>query len=137
MTTAVQQINMKKVLIFSLFIGLFCSCKKEDLNPDYPFTIVVKTLSDSLRVANIRVEILAPVNSGAFVSFFEGWSNEKGEVSFEYDKDAVFSVRATRGVTPITFIGCTEVRLEPNTQVYKTVYIAPYDPEAEGCTYNP
>ncbi len=127
---------MKKALLFSLFVGLLISCgKKEDLNPDYPFTIVVKTFEDSTRIANIRVEILAPSNSGAFTEFFEGWTNEKGEVRFEYDKNAVFTARATRGLTPITHIGCADVRLEPNKEVYKTVYIRPYDNQAGGCDY--
>lgn len=127
---------MKKALLFSLFVGLLISCgKKEDLNPDYPFTIVVKTYEDSLRVANIRVEVLAPSNTGAFVEFFEGWTNEKGEVHFEYDKNAVFTTRATRGLNPITHIGCADVRLEPNRDVYKTVYIKPYDSQAGGCDY--
>lgn len=127
---------MKKALIASLFIGLLVSCGKEDVDPDYPFTIVVKTLQDSIRVPNIQVEVLAPSNTGAFKEFFEGWTDDYGEVSFEYDENAIFTIRATRGNNPITYIGCADVRLEPNKHVYKTVYIRPYDPEAPGCDYN-
>ncbi len=126
---------MKKALLPILFAGLLFSCETEDLTPDYPFTITVKTLQDSVRVPNTKVEVLAPSNSGAFHEFFEGWTDQHGEVSFEYDKNAVFTVRATRGNTPITYIGCADVRLEPNKRVYKTVYIQPFDPDAKGCDY--
>lgn len=126
---------MKKALLFSLFIGLLFACKKDEIDPDYPFTIVVKTYEDSIRIANIRVEILAPSNTGAFVEFFQGFTNDRGEVTFEYDKNAVFTARATRGLNPISHIGCADVRLEPNAMVYKTVFIQPFDPEAGGCDY--
>ena len=125
------------IVPLALFAASFYSCKKIDQSPDYPFTITVKTLEDSTRIQNAKVEIYVPPTIGSKVTFVAS-TDEKGEVSFEYDKDAVFNVRATRGSsqansTP-TYIGCTYVRLEPNKHVYQTVYIRPYDPEAPGCT---
>lgn len=127
------------------FLILFCafllseagSCKKIDQDPDYNFTIVVKTLSDSTRIQNALVEVYVPRT----VSTLEkvGFTNIAGEASFEYEQDAVFQVRASRGkkvtgnTITYTFIGCTYVRLEPNQEVFQTVYIEPYDPELEGC----
>ncbi len=127
---------MKKFLFLLCSVALLLSCGKEDLNPDYPFTIVVKTLEDSTRVSNIQVGIYAPSDDGSFKKFFEGWTDERGEVSFEYDMNAVFTARATRGAEPtISHIGCADVRLEPNQQVFKNVYIRPYDNQAGGCDY--
>jgi hypothetical protein len=128
---------MKKLLLFSIFSFLLISCdKNEEIDPDYPFTIVVKTIEDSTIVTNIRVGIYAPSDNGVFKEFFEGWTNELGEASFEYDNNAVFTARAQRGAEPsITHIGCADVRLEPNKRVYKTVYIRPYDNQAKGCDY--
>jgi hypothetical protein len=117
------------VLSFSL------SCEKEDLYPEYPFTITVKTLADSIPTQNTYVEILA-TRGATFSTFFEGYTDENGDVSFTYEKDAVFTVRATRGKNPYTYIGCTEVRLMPNEHVYKNVYLIPYDDEVRGCTSN-
>lgn len=127
---------MKKYLIVGLLfvcgIIILGSCAKdEDLSPQYPFTIVVKTLDDSTRVQNIFVEVFAPVNRSKVV--FEGFSDERGEIGFKYSQDAVFLVRATRGSNPYTYIGCTFVRLSENSNVYQTVYIRPYNAEVEGC----
>lgn len=127
---------MKKLLIIAFAgIGLtlaFGSCEKEDLNPEYPFTIVVKTFEDSVRVSNAMVEILAPVQGSKV--YFQGYTNENGGVSFKYDKDAIFLIRATRGSrNDPSYIGCAEVRLAPNETVVKTVYLQKVDPEIPGC----
>ncbi|MGB0176363.1 MAG: hypothetical protein ACPF9D_04300 [Owenweeksia sp.] len=131
---------MKKVsaamVVLIMTIGFF-ACKKVDQNPDYTFTITVRTLEDSTLIQNSRVEAYVPPTVGSKIAFI-GYSDEKGQITFNYDKDAVFQVRATRGSsaagsTPV-FIGCTYVKLEPNQHVYQTVYIRPYDPEAPGCT---
>lgn len=106
-------------------------CEKQDLNPDYPFTIIVKTFEDSVRVNNIFVEITATIPDNTVE--MEGVTNIDGEVSFSHDQDAVFFVRATRGRDPITWIGCNFVRLEPNTNVRQTVYIRRWNPELTGC----
>ncbi|MEQ9261984.1 MAG: hypothetical protein RLP14_02370 [Owenweeksia sp.] len=131
---------IKKSLIipFSLLLcaGLL-ACKKIDQNPEYTFTVIVKTLADSTRIQNSLVEVYVPRTVSGLS--FTGYSDELGEITFEYDKDAVFQVRASRGrdingsQITYTYIGCTFVRLEPNDHVYQTVYIQPYDPEAEGC----
>ena len=127
---------MKKLLL-SAFVSLglifaFISCEKEDLNPEYPFTIVVKTFDDSVRVSNAFVRVLAPVQGSKV--YFEGYSDENGRVSFKYDRDAIFLIQATRGpVNDPTYIGCTEIRLAPNETVVKTVYLEKEDPEIQGC----
>ncbi len=127
---------MKKLLIFA-FAGLgiiisFGSCEKEDLNPEYPFTIQVKTFDDSVRVINSLVEVIAPVRGST--PYFVGYTNESGKVSFKYNRDAIFLVRAFRGpIQDPSYIGCTEVRLEANTEVTKTVYVKKVDPEIPGC----
>lgn len=122
-----------KVLIACLLamVGLM-ACKKIDQNPEYPFTIIVKTVDDSTRVQNVRVEVGLPDEVDGDVSF-EGFTDTQGEVDFDYDKDAVFRIRATRGSNPYTSIACSYVHLEPNKRVYKTVYLKPYDPTFKGC----
>lgn len=130
--------TMKKILGSVLLAGLVAlglSCNKEELYPDYPFTITVKTFQDSIPVQNAYVEILA-TKGASFSTFFEGYSDESGNISFTYEKDAVFTVRASRGYNPYTYIGCTEVRLQPDQRVYKTVYLKPYNQEVKGCTAN-
>lgn len=117
-------------LVF-LFVFTF-SCEKDDLNPEYPFTITVKTLADSTLAGNTLVVAYAPGDNNT--TFLEGYTDEQGVVSFEYDKAAILEIRATRGESPdFTWIGCTDVRLEANTEVSKTVYIRPYNPSVIGC----
>ncbi len=129
---------MKKTLllpILMLSIAFLISCKKEDLNPKYPFTIIVKTYDDSVAVNNVAVEVFTPVQGNTVDKL--GYTNQKGEVSFNYEYDAVLLVRATRGANPYTYMGCADIRLEPNERVYKTVYLEAYDPNIPGCVYSP
>lgn len=119
-------------ILLLIFVAAF-SCKKNQ--PDYPFTINVKTLEDTVSVANIHVEILAR-DGGGFKTFFDGYTDENGQVNFDYDQEAIFTIRATRG-NPYTYIGCADIRLMPDQRVTKDVYIAPYDSEAQGCFYTP
>lgn len=125
----------KLILLFSglgLIGILTVSCEKIDQTPDYPFTITVKTVDDSTLVQNAYVEIGVPSQVNNELKF-RGFTNSSGTVSFEYNNDAVFRVRATRGKDPITYIGCTYVRLEPNETVNRTVYIEPWDVQSPGC----
>lgn len=125
----------KLILLFSglSLIGfLTLSCEKIDQSPEYPFVITVKTVDDSTLVQNAYVEIGVPSQVNSELKF-RGFTNALGTVSFEYDNDAVFRVRATRGKDPITYIGCTYVRLEPNETVHRTVYIEPWDVQSPGC----
>lgn len=126
---------MKKILVIlsALLIAAFFSfsCERDDPNPDYPFTIFVKTYNDSISVSNCRVRVFAPIPGNTVV--FEGWTDEEGKVDFQYEKEAVFIVRATRGGDPPSYIGCNTVRLQPNEEVVKFVYLKEYDPEVEGC----
>lgn len=126
---------MKKlsVLLFSAVIIAFAfSCEKENLDPDYPFTISVRDYQDSIPAQNILVEIIAINETGKPQVYFSNRTNEMGRVSFEYDRNANFIVQASRG-DPFTFLGCTTIQLEPDEEVFKTVYLQPYDPEVEGC----
>ena len=127
---------MKKFALIALtglaLILINTSCEKEDLSPNYPFVIQVKTFDDSIRVPNAYVEIFAPVQNS--LPYFEAYTNEDGKISDEYDKEAIFLIRATRGhYQDPTHIGCTELRLLPNETVEKTVYIKEVDPEVPGC----
>lgn len=134
---AAKLIHMKNfflLLLPFLIIAAF-SCKKEDLDPDYPFTIEVKTFNDSIPVTNVSVEVFTPVQKNVVEML--GYTNEEGKVSFSYDKEAVLLVRASRGSNPYTYLGCTDIRLEPNKTVVKTVYLEKYDPNVPGCTYSP
>lgn len=126
----------KLVAGLAILSGLvFAACENEELNPTYPFTIVVKTLEDSMRVQNVFVEVAAPVPGNTV--WINGSSNEEGEVSFRYDQAATLNVRASRGERPdYTWIGCTEIRLIPNELVTKTVYIEPYDTLLVGCSFD-
>ena len=74
---------MKKLfsgLVIASTIFLF-SCENEELNPKYPFTIIVKTQSDSLRVQNVLVEVAAPVPGNQV--WLKGATNTEGEIDFE------------------------------------------------------
>jgi len=128
---------MKKLisgLVLASSILLF-SCENEELNPKYPFTIIVKTQSDSLRVQNVLVEVAAPVPGNQV--WLKGATNTEGEIDFEYQQAATLGVRASRGERPdYTWIGCTEIRLIPNEHVVKTVYIQPYDSLLVGCSFD-
>lgn len=128
---------MKKLLITFAILGAFLvgACENDELNPEYPFTIVVKTIQDSLRVQNVFVEVNAPVPNNTV--FINGSTDENGEVSFNYDQAATLNIRASRGERPdYTWIGCTEVRLIPNESIVKTVYIQPYDSLLIGCSFD-
>ncbi|WP_417609856.1 hypothetical protein [Owenweeksia hongkongensis] len=128
---------MKKIFfpLIILSLALIFSCKKEDLDPEYPFTIMVKTYDDSISVANVNVEVFTPVQ-GNTVDML-GVTDQNGKVSFTYDQDAVLLVRATRGANPFAYMGCADIRLEPNERVTKTVYLEVYDPNVPGCVYSP
>lgn len=119
------------VICLALILGW--SCEKEDLDPDYPFTVSVKTFQDSIPAQNIRIEVIAVTEGGKPEVFFTKFSNEAGRASFTYDKNANFIIRATRGFNPYTYMGCTEIQLEPNEEILKTVYLEPYDEEVQGC----
>lgn len=128
---------MKKLFPVFAFVGMFLlfSCENEELNPKYPFTIVVKTQADSLRVQNVRVEVAAPVPGNQV--WLDGRTDTEGEIDFEYDQAATLGVRASRGDRPdYTWIGCTEIRLIPNQHITKTVYIQPYDSLLIGCSFD-
>lgn len=130
--------HMKKTLftILALSAVLLFSCKKEEeLHPEFPFTVVVKTYDDSVAVSNVKVEVFTPIQ-GNIVEMV-GFTDSYGEVKFDYDLEAVLLVRATRGENPIRYIGCADVRLEPNKDVVQNVYIEVYDPNVPGCVYSP
>lgn len=126
---------MKKKVLFPilLLLVLVAGCEKQDLNPEYPFTIIVKTYEDSVRVNNIFVEVTTTLTDDNVKVDMEGITDINGEASFTYDQDAVLFVRATRGRDPFTWIGCNFVRLEPNTRVRQTVYIRRWNPQLTGC----
>ena len=127
---------MKK-LIIAFFLGILVlgACDQDALNPEYPFRVVVKTQEDSTRAQNVYVEILAPINGNTV--YINGYTDEAGEVEFEYDKAATLGIRASRGARPdYTWIGCTEIRLIPNKEVIKTVYIEPFDTLLVGCSFD-
>lgn len=128
--TAKMKMNWN-IIVLPAALLLFVQCEKTDLNPDFPFTIVVKTLTDSTRAANAFVEVTTTIPGNEIKII--GSTDVNGEVSFEFDRDAVFLVRASRGKDPITWIGCNFVRLEPNKRVTQTVYMQPFDPKLEGC----
>lgn len=108
------------------------SCERADLNPDYPFEVTVKSRADSLPLANVKVEVFAPVSDSDIR--FEGYTDIQGQVSFEYDKNAIFVVRALRGKAPnYTWIACGEIRLKANEVATTTVYLQRYNPNVVGC----
>lgn len=127
---------MKKLLLLaSIALIGFNSCDRDKtLNPTYPFEITVKTLADSLRVSNVFIEVIAQTGQGRSTVLFEKYSNEQGEATFEYDQEAVFLIRTTRGKKPnYSFIGCDYIFLKPNEEAKRTIYIRPYDELAQGC----
>lgn len=125
---------MKKIFLSILAVVSLFACKRENLDPDYPFTIVVRTYNDSIAVNNVLVEVSTPVQNN--VVEMQGYTDEQGKVRFEYDLEAVLLVRATRG-NPITYMGCADIRLEADKNVTKYVYLEAFDPRDGGCTYSP
>lgn len=121
---------MGLVLLSSLFS---VSCNKADLDPDFPFTVQVLSIEDSIPLPNVNVEIFAP-NPESKV-FFEGFTNQNGNISFEHNAKAILVARATRGEAPnFSWIGCNEVRLFPNRQVNVKVYLEPAEDQVIGCS---
>lgn len=130
---------MKKTLLLAsaLVLSLW-ACDPNNRNADYPYTIIVKTSTpdDTVVVPNILVEINVPLPSANPELYTYGYTNERGEVSFEYSESAILAVRASRGKRPnYTWMGCTDVRLLPNEEVVKTVYLEPYDSLLIGCEF--
>lgn len=128
---------MRKVFLAILAASalLTWSCENEELNPEYPFTVVVKMVADSSLAQNVFVEVAAPTAGN--VVFIEGSTDENGEVSFRYDRAATLGIRASRGTRPdYTWMGCTEIRLIPNEHITKTVYLEPYDSLLVGCSFD-
>lgn len=123
--------SMKNLLriIFLAFITLsFFSCEKEASK--YPFTVKVVS-EDGVPVTNVDVIATAPVADA--IPYFEGSTNELGTVSFEYDKEAVLQIQATRGGATPTFQGCNFVKLEADKNITVKVVLLPYDPSSTGC----
>ncbi len=123
--------KMKNLLritfIATLALGLF-SCEKEESK--YPFTVTVVS-EDGVPVTNVEVIATAPVADA--IPYFKGNTNENGNVSFEYDKEAVLQIQATRGGSTPTFQGCNFVKLEADKNVSVKVVLLPYDPSSAGC----
>jgi len=123
--------------IIALAFGLLTylgsvSCDPVDLNPDYPFTITVKNKADSLPLANVKVEVFAPVSDSELR--FEGFTDQNGRIHFEHDNNAILVVRALRGKAPnYSWIGCGEIRLKANQIAKTTVFLRPYDGNVVGC----
>ena len=121
---------MKKYLLLLVVSSLvaFTSCKKED--PRYSFTVRVIN-EDGIRLPNVFIEASADVPDA--LPDFSGITDEDGEISFEYQYEAVLKVRATRGSNPPTWMGCNFVKLEADNNVIVTVILIPYDPSQPGC----
>lgn len=118
------------VLLSSLFsVG----CNKADLDPDFPFTVQVRSLEDSIPLANVYVEAFAP-NPESEV-YFKGFTDQNGNISFEHNAKAILVARATRGEAPdYSWIGCNEVRLFANRQIKVKVYLKPAEEQVIGCS---
>ena len=122
---------MKKLLFYTfLASALFMTYGCEKPSNSYPFTIHVIT-EDGTPSANIYVVASAPVPDA--IPFFSGETDQNGNVSFEYDNEAVLQIVATRGTNPPTFIGCGFVKLEMDKNVVVTIVLQAYDPSQQGC----
>ena len=121
-----RKLSWLLILAAVLFAG---GCKKE-VEKSFPFTIRVETVQ-GVPVNNSHVTASADVPNA--IPKFDGYTDVNGEVSFEYNNEAVLKVQATRGGTPPTWIGCGYIKLERGERVTKVIVIQPYDSSVGGC----
>jgi hypothetical protein len=122
---------MKNIIRYSLIfaiISLTMGCEKE--LPTYPFSIRVIN-EEGIPLPNITVTATADVPNA--LPDFTGITNEEGLVSFEYQFEAVLKIRATRGSSPPSWMGCNFIKLEADKKVQVDVVVLKYDPSQPGC----
>ena len=119
---------MKKYLytyfIPTLFVVLFTttiiSCKKQ--GPCNAVVTVVDTLGRSVAGAKVvlRQDSVVNPNTGAQADVYqEGTTNSSGEATFQFDKEAVLNIEASKGA----MFGRDYIRLEQSGTVTRTVKI--------------
>jgi hypothetical protein len=120
---------MKKFvpIILLLVLGLI-SCEKTD--PVYDFTITVIN-EEGIPLPNVMVEASADVPNA--LPDFKARTNDDGQVEFQYEYEAVLKIRATRGSSPPSWMGCNFVKLEADRNVQINVVLLPFDPSQPGC----
>lgn len=106
--------------LFVAFLGLGYSCNKP--KQEYPVTITVKYLSDTMKVVpGATVEILK--NDVHVV----GVTNVKGQFSHTFKLEAILNVNATldTGAGPVHLYGESTIRLVQEKTANRSVFIAP------------
>ena len=118
-----------RLLFFVAIASFFVQgCTKE--TPNYPFTIQV-VREDGRPMPNVYVTATADVPDA--IPMFSGTTNDDGQISFEYQHEAVLKITATRGSNPPTWMGCNFVKLEADKNVTSIVVLHPFDPTQPGC----
>jgi hypothetical protein len=120
---------MKNIIpLLALSTLMFFSCEKTD--PRYDFTITVIN-EEGIPLPNVIVEASADVPNA--LPDFKARTDDNGQVQFEYQYEAVLKIRATRGSSPPSWMGCNFVKLEADKNVQINVVLLPFDPSQPGC----
>lgn len=111
------------MLMLSGSLLFFSGCSKN--NSKHNLTVVVVADND-VKVANALIRLYAPVDN-SYIDYF-AYTNESGETSFEFEKEVVLEIIASKG----SFVGCNFAQVKQgDTKV--EVLIKDWGVDDNGC----
>ncbi|KFD38127.1 hypothetical protein AT05_11665 [Schleiferia thermophila str. Yellowstone] len=120
---------MKKIFALSVLLLLSAACSVED--PVYNFRI--RVVNEARQPIDSAFVFVAPNVPNSIVQF-SGYTNRAGEVTFTYDKEAIFIVEAKRGLDSITMLlGCGYIKLSPQQEAFVQIVATPTNDPDDGC----
>lgn len=122
--------RMKRPFIVAIFcIFVIPSCSVED--PIYHFRI--RVVNEARQPVDSAFVFVAPNVAESKVQF-SGYTNRAGEISFTFDKEAIFIVEAKRGIDPNTMLlGCGYIKLSPLQEAFIQIVATPTNNPDDGC----
>lgn len=121
---------MKKQFIIAIScIFIITSCSVED--PIYHFRI--RVVNEARQPVDSAFVFVAPNVAESKIQF-SGFTNRAGEISFTFDKEAIFIVEAKRGIDSITMLlGCGYIKLSPLQEAFVQIVATPTNNADDGC----